>query len=56
MLLNTVNSETLVANNVKRHICDVKSLQLVQDLPSSVNGIVISLFCEAKLCMCLNLL
>ena len=48
----------IFANSVKRHICDVKTLQLGHDLPISVNNILISPFREGedfiftKLCLC----
>ena len=36
----------IFANSVKIHICDGKKSGLRQDLPLSVNDIVISAFCE----------
>ena len=37
-----VSREFIVANSIKRHISDLKSLRLDHDLPTSVNGIAIS--------------
>ena len=46
----------IFANSVKRHICDIKNLRLWHSFPRSVNGRVISVFCEdfifTKLRMC----
>ena len=36
----------IFANSVKRHICDVKILQIGHDLPISINDILISPFRE----------
>ena len=36
----------IFANSLKRHICDVKNLQLGHDLPISVKDILISPFRE----------
>ena len=36
----------IFAHNFKRHVCNDKNLQLKHDLPTSVNGRVISPFCE----------
>ena len=58
--LNTVNTEIYTriffVNNIKIHICHIKNLRLVHDLPTSVNGVVTSPFRESfiseKLCIC----
>ena len=54
--LYTVNSEfferiLFSRNSFKRHICDAKKSQLVQDLPILVNDRVISPFCEGFIFM-----
>ena len=41
----------IFVKNVKRHVCDVKDLRLVHDLPTSVNGRVISPFPEGFISM-----
>ena len=50
-LIYTVNfgnfhENFILANSIKRHICDVKNSQLGHDLPSSVNDRMISLFSQ----------
>ena len=47
LMLTSVNSEMfarifIVPNNLKRHICDVKNSRQEHDLPTSVNGRMIS--------------
>ena len=50
----------IFANSIKRHISDVKNLQLRQDLPTTINERVIVPFCEGfiftKLRPCENFL
>ena len=52
----TVNPKIFARNSVKRHICDVKNLQLGHDLNISVNDILISpflkdfIFTKLRLC------
>ena len=45
---DTVNfrNNFIFVNSIKRHICDIKNLQLGHDLPSSVNDRMILLFHE----------
>ena len=54
--LDTTESSNFFANHVKRHVCVVTNSQLGHDLPTSLNGSMISSFREgfivAKLRVC----
>ena len=54
--LDTTASSHIFVNNFKRHVCVVTNLRLGHDLPTSLNGSVISSFREgfiiAKLRAC----
>ena len=46
----------IFVNSIKRHISGVKNSRLRQNLPISINGLLILSFCEGfiftKLCIC----